>query len=182
MFLLPSLISLELYGNNLSKNDANDEMDDIWNTGTFGKAPSPSLSFHLEPRANDAYLLVALGFMDRLKELYLYYESPAHVGTKLMTSLAVPPRKKVVAGGPAELKKWRAPTCPELETLVVVCKKVSAKEKDVCLDALTKLNEARLGTASEMKVCRLALYSKNGKGSRNKASKLMNEWTDHYDD
>ena len=66
--------------------------------------------------------------------------------------------------------------------MVVVCKKVSAKEKDVCLDALTKLNEARLGTASEMKVCRLALYSKNGKGSRNKASKLMNEWTDHYDD
>jgi hypothetical protein len=84
-----------------------------------------------------------------------------------MTSLAVPPRNKVVAGGHGT-EKWYAPTCPELETLVIVCKRVSAKEREPCLAALGKINEERLGTATEMKVPELACIqsTKRARGTK----------------
>jgi hypothetical protein len=177
-FYLPSLVVLELFGNAMSTTSANEEFDRIWNPETFGKAPSP-IVLHAEVKANDAYLLVALRSMDRLKELCLYYDAPQSA-SKLMDSLAVKPKKSVVARGEQAIKKWVPPTCPELETLSMVYKKLSKQDRVDINQKLQQIQEARLGTAREMKELRALSLSEHAYQTSNLAQQYMERkpfWT-----
>ncbi|KAG8830711.1 hypothetical protein FRC18_007706 [Serendipita sp. 400] len=149
-FSLPLLEHLELRGSTMGKADANDEIELIWNPETFGKAPSPSRVFHFEPRANDAYILAAFRFLDGLETLYLYFDSLPPLDSKVLASLAVVPKKKIVAGGPSALKKWRSPTCPGLQKLVLICKTGLQRDAGLVTEMLEKIYRARLGTGSEL--------------------------------
>ncbi|KAG8758081.1 hypothetical protein FRC14_000817 [Serendipita sp. 396] len=149
-FSLPLLEYLELRGSTMGKADANDEIELIWNPETFGKAPSPSRVFHFEPRANDAYILAAFRFLDGLENLYLYLDSLPPHDSKVLASLAVVPKRKIVAGGPPALKKWRSPTCPGLQKLVLICKSGLQRDAGLVAEMLDKIYRARLGTGSEL--------------------------------
>ncbi|PVG03226.1 hypothetical protein CPB86DRAFT_433340 [Serendipita vermifera] len=170
-FALPSLVSLELYGNQFNKTQSNDEIDAMWNLDTAGRVPCPSAILHIETKANDGYILSALSFMDHIQHLYLYYDTPSSVGTKLMAALANPPKKRI-AQNPEALKSWQAPKLPSLQTLTIICKKVTNNEKNQCLGLLERIREARLGTASEMKTLRLSMQSIPGKCSLNQAREI----------
>jgi hypothetical protein len=174
-FYLPSLILLELLGNTMQTNLANEEFDLIWNFETFGKAPSP-IALHAEVKVNDAYLLMALRSMDRLKELYLYYDAPQNSASKFMDSLSVKPKKSVVARGEQAIKKWVPPTCPELETLFMIYGKMSNQERVDISQKLQQIQEARLGTAREMKKLRMLLRSEHVYRTDNLGQQYMKQW------
>jgi hypothetical protein len=174
-FHLPSLILLELLGNTMQTNAANEEFDLIWNFETFGKAPSP-IALHAEIKVNDAYLLMALRSMDRLKELYLYYDAPQNSASKFMDSLAVKPKRRVVARGEQAIKKWVPPTCPELETLFMIYGRMSNQERVDISQKLQQIQEARLGTAREMKKLCLLLRSEHVYRTDNLGQQYMKEW------
>jgi hypothetical protein len=171
-FSLPNLVSLELYGNQFNKTQSNDEIDTMWNPDTAGQIPCPSTILHLETKANDAYILSALSFMDHIRDLYLYYDTPSAIGTKLMSALAIPPKKRI-SQNPEALRSWQAPKLPSLQILTIVCKKVTANEKNQCLGSLEQIREARLGTASEMQTLRLSMQSVVGKCSLNRAREIV---------
>ncbi|KAG8831456.1 hypothetical protein FRC17_003119 [Serendipita sp. 399] len=149
-FFLPNLEYLELRGSTAAKGEANEEIELIWNPETFGKAPSPSRVFHFEPKANDAYILAAFRFLDGLESLSLYLDSLPLLDSKVLASLAVGPKKKVLAGGPQALKKWRSPTCPSLRSLTLICK--TGLQRDVVSvgEMLDKIYQTRLNTGSQL--------------------------------
>ncbi|CAG7849980.1 SubName: Full=Uncharacterized protein {ECO:0000313/EMBL:CCA67299.1} [Serendipita indica DSM 11827] len=150
-FRLPSLSYLEVYGSQADGKEANIELDTIWNPQTYGRAPTPSDSLRLESRANDVHLLAMMRLMNSVKNLQLHYDTASRVGLKLLTSLAVRPRGKAKTSDPDFLKKWKAPICPELKTLVIVCKQGARSDCDTRREALVDVGNARKGTGSHMK-------------------------------
>lgn len=169
-FVLPSVIVLELLGNHTTSQ----ELDYIWNLDTFGKAPSP-IELHLEIKANDAHLLMALKSMVRLVNLHLYYDAPQNGASKLLESLAIKPNKRVLARGPQAVQQWVPPTCSMLESLSLVYKTMSVKERVEISEKLERIHEARLGTSREMKQARVLLRSGASHNTGNLGRRYMEE-------
>lgn len=175
-FVLPSIDTLELVGNQMPPTTANDEIDRIWNAETFGKAPSPVV-LYLDVKANDAYLLMALRSMDRLTDLYLCYDTLQHGPSKLLDSLAIKPKTGVLTRGAQAVKQWVPPTCPTLERLSIIYKTIprSFEDREEVGTKLEKVREARLGTAREMKEVRVISQLESTYRSSNLARRYMEE-------
>jgi hypothetical protein len=178
-FVLPSLESLELYGctqtQKKDKDEANEILDEIWNVGTANQSPCPSRVLHLEISANNVYILSALRFMQYIKQLYLHYESPSGSGFRFgsgysfNSSLVKGPSKRTIKRGEAAIRAWKAPQCPQLEELTIVYRKdfhskalQSRKDVDACMKELRRIQQARHGTASELK--RVGVLQTKGEG------------------
>jgi hypothetical protein len=173
------------------KDKTNKILDEIWNVDTAGQSPCPSRILHLESLADDVYILSALRFMQDIKQLYLHYESPSGSGfgsgvgfgsgysfsSQLSSSFAKKPNNRMTKRGEEAIRAWKAPYCPQLEEFTIVYQTASREDVDACMEELRRIQQARHGTASELK--RIGVLQTKGKGrgigrgSENRAHDLL---------